>query len=199
MPASTPLQAVFELLIAAVPVELAHQVLKSAIVTLLEDPAVVQPAAVRRCNASMSPTEPSISATAWAELRPQLRALVDRGEVTLEAIAIAINLSPTTLSRALAPAHRGPGRAAVARLAAWLAEHDADEISLGAGNSVDDDAPVSDRLSQTQRDRLAFVAEHSFAEIRRATHVSRDELDLAIAGEIVDPAVVTRLADFLAA
>jgi hypothetical protein len=60
-------------------------------------------------------------------------------------------------------------------------------------------ATSSDRLSAEQRDQLPFLAQHNLVEIRREAKVGRAKLDRAIARDVLDPAVIARLSEFLTA
>jgi hypothetical protein len=95
------------------------------------------------------------------------------------------------LHRILTEVRRGPSPRIVAQAAAWLSAHEADDISRG--NASEQAA----RLSTKEREKLAFLAEHQQPEIRRDAHVSRAELEAAIAGEALAPAVIVRLSGLL--
>jgi hypothetical protein len=105
-------------------------------------------------------------------------------------MADGLGIAPSTLHRILTGVRRGPSPRIVAQAAAWLSAHEADDISRG--NASEQAA----RLSTEQRERLAFLAQHQ-PEIRRDAHVSRAELEAAIAGEALEPAVIVRLSGLL--
>jgi transcriptional regulator with XRE-family HTH domain len=173
-------------------------VLRAVIVELLNtsaepsQPAVKRPAAAQRQSASsrgaaQRAEAPSPANSQWAELRPRLRACMARG-VSEQELAAALGIAPSTLHRALTGVRRGPSAAVMARATAWLAAQDSQRTP---GN----ESP--DRLSTEQRERLAFLAQHDQSEIRREAHVTRAQLEQAVAGEALDPAVVLRLVDLL--
>jgi hypothetical protein len=132
------------------------------------------PSRVVRGTAAPPPVNPR-----WAELRPRLRACLARG-VSEPKLAAACGIAPSTLHRALTGVRRGPSAAIIARATAWLAAH-------AAGNES------ADRLSVEQRERLAFLAAHESPEIRREVHVTRAQLEQAVAGEILEPEILGRL------
>jgi len=101
----------------------------------------------------------------------------------LRAAAPALGISATSLRRVLS-GQRLPGAVVVANTAAWLKRN-----------------PESDsaRLTLEQRDLLTITRQHDLPRLRRAARVTEEQLDQAIAGEALDPAVIARLAGFLTA
>jgi hypothetical protein len=206
MPAPTALHQAFAVLLEAADASVLRQVLgllleraepvrqaavlRAAIVDLLDAPAGPRPAAVKRQASPNRPAARSLTHTRWAELRPRLRAQL-AGGVPEQEIAAALGIATTTLHRLMTRARRGASAAVIARATAWLAAHETD-VSPGTTENAS-----ADRLSTEQRERLAFLAQHDQSEIRREAHVTRAQLEQAVAGEALDPAVVLRLSDLL--
>ena len=195
---TSPLHQAFDILLAAASPERQREILRAAITALIAEeltpspgeagipvsPPAAEPAPrtahhnIRhRYAGRFKPVDPA----RWAELRPQLQARL-RTPDDLRATAPALGIGATSLRRVL-QGQRRPGAGVVAKAAEWLARQ----------------AQPPDRLSIEQRERLAFLAEHEPAEIRREAHVTRTELEQAIAGEVVGAEIVARLRDYLTA
>src|SRR5262249_21765616 len=126
----------------------------------------------------------SPDAQRWAELRQRLRMLLADG-MREDEIAAALGLAVSTFHRHLARVRKPPSRRVIAAAAALLAV------------SRETPGEQAGRLSNAQRERLAFLAEHGAPDIRREAHVTHAELDQALAGEVVGAEVVGRLTALL--
>lgn len=200
---ATALHQVLERLLAAARPEQHKTVLRAAIAQLLEDDPAgpVQPSAAaprkpvssKRSQASRLPTRMAPSGGArWTDLRPRLRALV-KGGVTEQEIADGIGIALSTLRRLLTKVKKAPSPGIIARTAAWLVAHE----PSGAGDAAPV-VPGADHLPVSERDKLSMWATHDREGLRRDAHISRDELERAIAGEPLDPAIIMRLNEVLA-
>jgi hypothetical protein len=175
-------------------------VLRAAITQLLaEDAFVERPAAAKRQPvpprlAAQRAEAPSPTNTRWAELRPRTRALIESG-VTEQEIADGLGIAPSTLRRLLTRVRREPSEAVIARATAWLAAREAVDARPDSRERTHLEQP--DRLSVDQRERLNFLAERDPIGTRREAGLTRSQLEQAVAGEALDPAVVVQLTGFL--
>jgi hypothetical protein len=173
-------QQAFALLLAGVAPERQQKVLRAAIAELLAEVCAPPRVPARRSRPAASPD------SRWTELRPRLRALLAQGH-SPQTVADGIGIAPSTLRRLLSKVQREPSPALIARATAFLANPAADSSTT----------LPADRLSQEQAAKLAFLAQHDRG-ICRDTHITRAQLEAAVAGERLDPAIVTRLTGLLA-
>jgi hypothetical protein len=150
---------------------------------------LINNADVRPVSASKRPSEE------WAQLRQQLRTVVQNKHLSVQAIAAAIGVSLFTAEQMLAPNGRVPGAATQAAARNWLAAQN-DEPARAEPTAVPVSTPEPDTFSEQQREHLALILEHDPRSLR--PHATRDLAGRTVAGRELPPADVQRLMAFLA-
>jgi transcriptional regulator with XRE-family HTH domain len=164
--------------------------------------SVVDPPAITNSSATHTAktrrARPKVAAKAatpdlaWAELRSALLAEIRRREMTHKTAAEAIGLERGSLSRLLRQT-RMPSAESLARVRKWLAAAPATSSAPEAPGATPLSPPY--RLSEAQRGRLALTLEHNPGALRG--RVTREIAEKAAAGQSLDPAVITRLAEVI--
>jgi len=209
-----PLFRAFATLYRAAPPEQRDRALRHAIAALVDDrktrtvaPPPIPPRA--------SPSPPT---SRWEPLRVRLRELAGNTPAGREAVARSIGLSPTTLTKLLAPGSSGPGAAILDRAQAWLASYsqapEGSLVTLGDPQSASRDTPDAkpndrdpahrragplhpNKLTTQQSEALGLLLSLDQRAIRKAG-VAPELAERAAAGQAVPVEVVERLVAFLA-